>query len=139
MALLDEGLRAISDRPYSWYVRVGDLPGFMRHIAPVLEQRLVGSVAEGYTGELLLDFYRDGLRLAFEQGRLTVAEPWRRPVWAKGTAAGFPPLVFLQVLFGRSSVEDLNPIMHDVWASDEARPLLRVLFPKMPSDVIPLD
>jgi hypothetical protein len=139
MGLLDDSFGATLDRPYSWYVRVPDLPQFMRHIAPVLEQRLVDSIVEGYSGELLLDFYRDGLRLAFEGGRLTAAEPWQRPVWAKGTSAGFPPLVFLQVLFGRSSVEDLNPIMHDVWASDEARPLLRVLFPKMRSDLIPLD
>lgn len=139
MALLDDSFGATPDRPYSWYVRVPDLPRFMQHIAPVLEQRLVGSIVEGYTGELLLDFYRDGLRLAFDQGRLTAAESWRRPVWSKGTSAGFPPLVFLQVLFGRSSVEDLNPIMHDVWASDEARPLLRVLFPKHRSDLLPLD
>ena len=139
MALLDDSFGATTDRPYSWYVRVPDLPRFIQHIAPVLERRLVGSIVEGYSGELCLDFYRDGLRLAFEEGRLTVAESWRPPPWAKGTAAGFPPLVFLQVLFGRSSVEDLNPIMHDVWASDEARPLLRVLFPKMRSDLLPLD
>ena len=116
-----------------------DLPRFIRHIAPVLEQRLLGSVAEGYSGELLLDFYRDGLRLAFDRERLTTVEPWQRPVWGKGPNAAFPPLVFLQVLFGRSSVEDLNPIMHDAWAGDDARALLRVLFPKMPSDLMPLD
>jgi hypothetical protein len=25
-----------------WYIRVADIPGFLRHIAPVLEQRLAG-------------------------------------------------------------------------------------------------
>ena len=35
--------------PYAWYVRVADLPALVRHIAPALERRLIGSVAEGYT------------------------------------------------------------------------------------------
>ena len=28
--------------PYAWYVRVPDMPAFLRHIAPVLEARLGG-------------------------------------------------------------------------------------------------
>ncbi len=56
--------RAIPDRlphtipPYAWYLRVPDLPGFLRHLAPVLEGRLATSVATGHSGELLLNFYR---------------------------------------------------------------------------------
>ena len=30
--------------PYAWYVRVPDLPGFLRHVAPVLERRLENSL-----------------------------------------------------------------------------------------------
>jgi hypothetical protein len=33
--------------PYGWYIRVADLPGFLRHIAPALEAR--GPLAMGYT------------------------------------------------------------------------------------------
>ena len=56
--------------PYAWYVRVPDLPGFLRHVAPVLEQRLENSLLVGHSGELKISFYRSGLRLAFEGGRL---------------------------------------------------------------------
>ncbi len=56
---------------YAWYLRVPDLPAFVRRIAPVLEERLAGSVAVGHTGELKLSFYREGLRLVFEDGRIT--------------------------------------------------------------------
>ena len=64
-------------KPYAWFLRVPDLPRFVRAIAPVLERRLAGSALQGYSGERQISFYRDGLRLAFVRGRLTVAEPWQ--------------------------------------------------------------
>ena len=57
-------------RPYAWYVRVPDLPDFLRHIAPALERRLEQSALAGHTGELCISFYREGLCLALERGRL---------------------------------------------------------------------
>jgi hypothetical protein len=133
-------LGATYDPPYAWYVRVPDLPGFIRHIAPALERRLTGSPAAGHTGELKLTFYRDGLRLAFERGRLTTAEDWRAQVWGPKAEAGFPPLVFLQLLFGRRSFADLRYAYPDVWAEDNASAaLIEALFPARPSWVLPLD
>jgi hypothetical protein len=126
-------LLARSREPYAFYLRVGDLPGFVRHIAPVLERRLAESVAVGYTGELRLDFYRDGLRLAFERGRLVAAESWAP---AEGRSAAFPNLTFLQLLFGHRSLDELHVAYRDCFAhDDEARLLLSVLFPKKPSSV----
>jgi hypothetical protein len=52
------------------YVRVPDIPGFLRAIAPVLERRLATSVAVGHTGRLRLGFFRDGVLLRFANGRL---------------------------------------------------------------------
>ena len=68
------------EKPYAWFVRVGDLPGFLRHIAPVLERRLAGSPLVGHTGELKIGFYRGGLRMAFEARRRTRRRPTRRRV-----------------------------------------------------------
>src|SRR4029453_8057052 len=84
--------------PYAWYVRVPDVPAFIRHVAPLLEKRLADSVLSGYTGELLLDFYRGGLHLNFEQGKLSAVEPWQSPAFGDSTQAGCPPLIFLQLL-----------------------------------------
>jgi hypothetical protein len=117
---------------------VADLPHFIRHIAPVLERRLEESAMSGYTGELTLDFYRSGLRLAFEHGRLTAAEDWRKPLFGEGKA-GFPPLVFLSLLFGHRSLDELRHVYPDVWAEQDAEPLLLALFPARPSRLIPLD
>jgi hypothetical protein len=105
------------------------------HIAPALEKRLATSPVAGHTGEIKLDFYRGGLRMVFEQGRLTIAEPWQVPLYDSTASGGFPPLVFLQVLFGHRSIEALRQAFPDVWISDEARPVLKTLFPTRPSFV----
>jgi Acetyltransferase (GNAT) domain len=136
---LGERVVAGIEQPYAWYVRVPDLPRFIRHIAPALERRLAASLMAGYTGELKIDFYRGGLRLAFADGRLVAAEDYRVEGWRPERQAGFPPLVFLQLLFGRRSLDELRHVLPDVWADDTGRVLLEALFPARPSWVLPLD
>jgi hypothetical protein len=124
--------------PYAFYIRVPDLPGFLRHIAPVLEKRLANSPLVGYTGEIRITFYRGGVRLAFENGKLTTAEDYKpTPVGHEGDAA-FPERTFLQVLFGRRSFDELHHIFPDCWTNGPETPvLLNTLFPKQVSCVWP--
>jgi hypothetical protein len=136
---LGAGLTAMIETPYAWYVRVPDLPRFVRRIAPALERRLAESSVSGYTGELTLNFFRSGLRLVFEQGRLTDAADFRAEGWDPHYNAGFPPLVFLQLLFGRRSLAELRHSFPDVYADQIGRSLLEALFPARPSWVLPLD
>lgn len=124
--------------PYAWYVRVPDLPGFMRRIAPALERRLADSIGTGHTGELQISFYRDGLRLVFDKGHLARAEAWH-PRPGDGGAAAFPDRTFLQLLFGYRSLEELRYALADCGVeTDEARVLLDVLFPKRVSNIWPV-
>lgn len=124
--------------PYAWYVRVPDLPRFLKHIAPVLERRLAGSPVAGYSGTLSLNFYRVGLQLEFANGRLVAVEPWRAPQWGEVDDAAFPPLVFLQLLFGRRGLDDLRYAFPDVWAKNEIELVIKTLFPAKPSWVLPM-
>ncbi|MEQ4209130.1 GNAT family N-acetyltransferase [Actinopolymorpha sp. B9G3] len=120
--------------PAAWYVRVPDLPGFLRLIAPILERRLVNSTFTGYSGELTLDFYRAGLRMCFENGKLTNVQDCRfRTYEAMG---GFPPLIFLRLVFGHSSLRELRAPYPDIWVNSEAEALLEALFPKRRSRLV---
>lgn len=131
-------LAPFHEPPYAWYVRVPDVPAFVRHIAAALEARLADSVVAGFTGDLKLDFYRAGLHINFDQGHLTQVEPWRALHYNADTDGRCPPLVFLQLLFGYRSLDELRYAFPDVWASHKAEVLLNALFPAKPSWVMQL-
>lgn len=133
--VLGEALAPRYEPPYAWYLRVADVPAFIQHITPVLEERLAKSVLIGYTGELKFDFYRGGLRLAFAQGKMTLAEPWRAPFYGNNANAGCPPLTFLQLLFGYRSLAELRAFYPDVWVNQETTLLVNTLFPAQPSTI----
>jgi hypothetical protein len=118
---------------------VADLPAFIRHIAPALEKRLAGSIASGYSGGKRVSFYRNGLRLIFNDGKLTGVEPWMPgPKEQEGDIA-FPGLTFLQLLFGYRSLDQLRASFADCWwDSNETRALFHALFPKKPSQIYPV-
>lgn len=116
--------------PYAWYIRVPDLAKFLRHVSGVLERRIAESPFTGYSGAIHLNFYRDGLRLIFDAGKLAAIEPWRQPAWGARAEASFPPLVFYQLLFGFRSLTELQDAITDVRVQPEAAPLLKQLFPK---------
>ena len=120
---------------YAWYVRVPDLPAFMQRIAPVLERRLRGSGAHRYTGEVKVDFYRrEGLVMQFEQGCLKDAQIG--PV--KEADAAFPYDLFLNVLFGHHSPQQLRTLFPDAWTSASGGVLLNSLFPQKRSSLVPI-
>jgi len=126
-------------KPYAWYLRVPDLPAFLRHITPVLERRLAVSAYSGYTGELKLTFYRSGIRLVFEAGCLVKVEDWQPVPQGHSGDAAFPGLTFLQLLFGYRTLEELGYAFTDCWwENDRVYGLLNVLFPKQVSDVWPV-
>ena len=121
--------------PYALYVRIPDLAGFIRLIAPALESRLAESVLRGYSGELRLNFYGSGLRLVFRTGSLVNAEAWLPQSPEEGDAR-FPDFTFFQMLFGRLSLESLEAVFADCsGGEDVVRSLLKTLFPQQPSNV----
>ena len=121
-------------KPYGWYVRVADMPRFLNHIAPVLEKRLAHSALSGYSGEINVSEYVRGFKIAIEQGRV------RSDVWQPDDSAQarFPPQTFLQLLFGRRSFDELAEAYPDCVANEKVEPVLRTLFPKRFSNVVPL-
>jgi predicted N-acetyltransferase YhbS len=140
-----------ADRPYAFYVRVPDLADLLRRITPVLERRLADSPLAGHSAELRLSFYRDGLHLRLERGALKSVEAWRPPFTAAGVemgqpstderraAATFPDLTFLHLIFGSRSLAEMEAAFPDCLVrTAEARALLDVLFPKVPSRPLPV-
>jgi predicted acetyltransferase len=124
--------------PYAWYVRVADLPGFIQHIKPVLEDRLADSVMAGHSGKLRLNFYQSQMTLEFDNGRLTTVGSYQ-PKHLEDGDAFFPELTFLQLLFGYRSLRQLRDAHADCFVgNNEAPVLLSILFPPQPSQPVGL-
>jgi hypothetical protein len=122
--------------PYAWYVRIPDLPEFLRVITPALERHVAESDIVGYSGEVKISFYRSGLRLALEKGKLTAIEAWK-PQPGDGGNAAFPDLSFLQLVYGYRTFEQLEQSYADcTYDNDETRVLLTTLFPKKASSIM---
>ena len=119
---------------YGWYMRVADVPGFLRHIGPVLETRLAQSVMVGHTGTLRLNFYRSQLTLVFEKGKLVEVGNYNPKFFHDGDA-NFPDLTFLHLLFGHRTIEEVRLAYPDCFAAtSEANVLINILFPCRPSN-----
>jgi hypothetical protein len=120
---------------WTWYIRVADLPAFLRLIAPALERRLAGSPLAGHSGALRLNLYRDHLRLVFAGGRLSEAAPDTATGVEDGDAH-FPDGAFLHLLLGHRTLPEVNYLYPDAYATPEAAALLAVLFPPQPSNPV---
>ena len=122
--------------PYAWYVRVPNLPRFLKHITPALEKHIASSAIVGYTGTVKISFYHSGLRFTFDKGIFQSVETWQ-PVPGDTGSAAFPDLSFLQLLFGYRTIEELEQSYADcLYENDEVRVLLNTLFPKKPSSLM---
>jgi len=125
-------------RPYGWYTRIPDLPGFIRHIAPVIEKRLAESIAVGHTGKLRINRARSMLTLTFERGKLTGVEDSERKATDYGDL-GLPGLLIHHLIFGYHSHDELHQIFPDVYVdNDQSRVLLEIIFPKQYARVLPI-
>jgi hypothetical protein len=133
--VMEESLPRVR-KPYAWFIRIPDLPAFLNRVTPFLEQRLAVSSVCGHTGEIKITFYRSGIRLVFEKGRISNIELWRpEPVGHSGEAA-FPDLTFTQLLLGYRSLDELKHAFADCWTNnDTTAAVLKALFPKQLSDV----
>lgn len=128
----DGGL--MRDRMYAWYIRVENIPAFIKHITPVLERRLEGSGMNRFTGDLKVGFFQlNGIKISFDDGKITDIVASEMTQYESDTA--MPYHTFLDILFGHRDWRELSYILPEVYANRKADILLMVLFPKMRTQI----
>jgi hypothetical protein len=125
-------------KPYTFYVRVPDLVAFLEVIKPILEERLIETPFANYTGLVKFSFYRDGLALDFENGRIKSIKNLAHDA-LDDCAATFVPLTILHLVFGYRTMDELDHAFTDCYTKDdEMRNLVNTLFPRKPSLIWPV-
>ncbi|KAH8550978.1 acyl-CoA N-acyltransferase [Umbelopsis sp. PMI_123] len=117
------------------YVRVPKLAAFINILLPALNNRLEQSLRwRAYTGSVKVASYSTrypGFEMRIQNGVIVRVEEFiKRDQNHDDELARFPDRTFLQVLFGRRSVTELNYILPDVIMEDPILDLLSILFPK---------
>ena len=121
--------------PYSWYMRVGDLPAFLRHITPVLEKRLASSPLTGYSGEFIFNFYTNGLKMTFDNGKIKLIENWQPGIHENGHVR-VPGTTFNHLLFGHRDIDEIQYLYAEAGVNKSMKALLTALFPKQKTEEI---
>ncbi|QPC81785.1 GNAT family N-acetyltransferase [Phototrophicus methaneseepsis] len=129
------GLHTAPSIPYPWYLRVPDYVALLKVMTPVLEDRLDGSAANQYTGDLNMGLYKPYyLRITFENGRVTHIGQHELGDGAPFHVQ-FPDLTFLYLLSGYRTIDELRQLYPDLQIARNGRVLLEALFPKQRSTI----
>lgn len=130
--------------PYAWFLRVPDMVKFLQLISPALEKHLLGTMLEGYSGNLTLSFYHEGFKMQFEGGKITkidrlVNGELGKGVEGEGVSAAFPDKTFFHILFGWRNPEEVKHLFPDcAWRNNEVKTLIETLFPRKASTLWPI-
>jgi hypothetical protein len=114
---------------YANYVRIIDPALAFRQLGPEFESRLAASTLAGLSREVELGFYRFGVALTFEEGKLVKVET--RP-GHQSPAIGIPPDLLPKILMGFRPLDELAGVYPDfIVPKEEDWTLLQILFPPL--------
>jgi hypothetical protein len=116
--------------PYAWQIRIADYVSLFEKVKPLFEKHLNSSSYSKLTERLNFNFYHCIIQIAIENGAITEILKLDRD---ENRTMFINPLVFVKLLFGHASREELEMAYPDFIVRPNHRPLIDVLFPKLPS------
>ncbi len=132
-----EGLsRSKFEKPYAWYVRIPSIKRFLETITPVLEHRLARSDFSKLSNSVHISWYRAGIELVFEDGKVKEINEIKRKE-LKETDAAVPFPAIYQLLMGYKTIDELYQIYPDAGGQPMKLTLIQTLFPKIRAQLSP--
>lgn len=115
---------------YAWQIMMPSPVDFLQTIATALESRITRSIFAGLTRDLTISFFRYGVRLHFEAGRLTNVTYLDQP---DHSDMHMPPNAFAPLALGYRSFDELRTNYPDAGVSPACRLFVDTLFPRSAS------
>ncbi|MDG0869058.1 GNAT family N-acetyltransferase [Candidatus Lucifugimonas marina] len=109
---------------YAWVVRVPDVAALVSRLTPVIEKRLAESDLRGWSGDLKISFYRSGLQMKFDGGKLGAVEN-TGSIERHDAQALYPDLSFTKALFGQHSFTQLRDMYSDCFTHKRSHHVLQ--------------
>lgn len=123
-----------------WLLRLPDPARLLRALAPVLARRLERVGHGGLDTTLVLNFFKQALRLRIEGGALAAVEDAGFVDTSLGSKDGgdlaIAPEAFVRLVFGYRDLEQIRDAWPDTLVRASSRALVETLFPVMSSWVL---
>lgn len=116
--------------PYAWQLRITDYTRMFEKLKPLFESRLAASMYHRLSETLCFNFRLFTIRLTIKDGEIV---DFRKTSGSERSVIGLNPLVFVQLLTGHKSRQELEEAFPDIRIAASHRHLVDVLFPKLPS------
>jgi hypothetical protein len=135
-----EALGGNAEPAYQWLINLPDPGKLITRIGLVLEQRLAAAGLNHLNTKLLINIYREAVRVEIKDGRLLRVEN-RGFVDASITATEpadlcIPPDAFNRLVFGYRGLTGLMDAWPDLLVLPQSRYVLEVLFPRLSSLIL---
>jgi hypothetical protein len=116
-----------------WLLRINNPQLLLAKLTPLLEERLAQSAHAGFTGDLIVNLFRQGYQLHFVNGRLLAVNALGFVDASMGADGGdlcIPPDAFVRLVLGYRTLDQLLDAWPDIVIRPSSRHLLETLFPK---------
>ena len=114
-------------------VRVPSMLRLLRSIQPVLEKRLIGTMFEGLTEELMLNTFRNCYELKFVNGKIESISDLGMQEVDENRKFRSPPDDLARLVLGAYGIDELSHNNIDFIVSNSLKSLIKTLFPKRES------
>jgi predicted N-acetyltransferase YhbS len=133
---LDGFLAAGEEEANCYYTRVPDPAALLARLRPMLSARLDGAGLGQSSGEAIVSFFREHVRLPFEKGVFgEVVRGGRMQAPGASGGAGVAPDLVTALLFGPYGIDGLRERHPDVYPGPQ-RTLMSALFPPVRADLL---
>ena len=124
-------LSAINLGHYAWQIKIIDLKKFVEKVSNIFEKRIKSSVFENLTEKILINLYQVAIKLNFIGGKIKNIDLVK---FSKDNGLlRIPPSLFIPLVLGYYSREDLVQHHHDFLYNKKDELLIDALFPKVDS------
>ncbi|MHA1902790.1 MAG: hypothetical protein ACXADL_09675 [Candidatus Thorarchaeota archaeon] len=118
-------------------IRIPNMVSFLNKIRPVIETRIIGTMFEGLSQEVVINAYRQSYNLNFVNGKIDRIEDIGIQDEGKGMEVRTPPHDLVRLVLGEYDISELNKHNIDFIVRGTHRALIETLFPKRESYIFP--
>ena len=130
-----ENLGGIGKPWWKYQVRIPNMVTFLQKISPVLERRLLGTMFEGLTYDVIMNTFQNCYSLKFVDGKITDVSDLGPQQVNANQAFRAPPNDFARLVLGAYSIKEIEQNNIDFIVRGDVRLIAETLFPKLESAI----